>query len=366
MKAYVQRSTVLAVAALFAATAAYAGNLRVAPSRVSGQTVEIPILLEGDVGDGVAALSFQLVYDPAVLQPVQVQTGSAASSAGKQVDANVTAPGEYRVLMFAMNQSTVGGGEVATVVMERVGSPEDGRTAVAVTQTALSSAEGIEIPSQGSRSVLSFNGEEQEDEPEDATPEERPAPDKTPERPNVTDNRGANSPERRPESTVSNVPPVTTTGSASVFPPEGPARVAPGEEGAGSAARPAARRPAVDLSRLASAKDAADAARGTVGPDGTVAPAEDTGAGGTHEVEAAEAAAEPVITPEPAETQMAASSAAMAPMVEAPRSEVAGAVTGDETPTARGGLSTGVKAGVLAALAAALIVVFVVRRRVLN
>lgn len=143
---------------------AAAGSLRVGSPAFDGDQVILPVLLDGDVESGVAAIDFRLNYDPEVLRPVSTRTGEAAANASKQVQANLANPGEYVVVMMGMNQNTVAPGEVAHIVMEQVGEPQNGRSSVRISRTTFASAEGMEIPSQGSSGAIDFNQTESGDE----------------------------------------------------------------------------------------------------------------------------------------------------------------------------------------------------------
>ena len=57
------------VATLLVTFPAAAGTLRIGQPTVRGDEVTVPVVLEGEVADGVAAISFQLNYDPAAVQP---------------------------------------------------------------------------------------------------------------------------------------------------------------------------------------------------------------------------------------------------------------------------------------------------------
>ncbi len=157
-----------AVSALLGPLAA-AGALRVGPPSFSGSDVTIPILLEGAAEQGVSALDFRLNYDPEVFRPVSASTGSAASDANKQVQANSTRDGEYSVVMMGMNQNAVADGEVASIRFERVSEPSSGRSNVRISRTTLASADGAEIPSEGGTATIQLNGDESNgEEPADA------------------------------------------------------------------------------------------------------------------------------------------------------------------------------------------------------
>ncbi|HQH69417.1 MAG TPA: cohesin domain-containing protein, partial [Candidatus Hydrogenedentes bacterium] len=146
---------------LFVSASSVAGTLRIGQPVVQGDQVTIPVLLEGDVAGGVAALSFQLNYDPSALEPRQASPGAAAQSAGKDVMTNVKEPGTYMVVMAGLNNGTLASGEVTNIVLERRG--DDASTNISITGTTFASLQGDEIPSRGSTGNISFEQAEEDD-----------------------------------------------------------------------------------------------------------------------------------------------------------------------------------------------------------
>lgn len=167
-----RKSNLAAVMAVivFASMPAMAGTLRIGQPVIEGETVTVPVVLEGEVAGGVAALSFQLNYDPAAVEPQQASAGAAAQSAGKEVMTNVKEPGTYMVVMAGLNSNTVTAGEVTNIVLQRRG--DNSSTNISITGTTFASLEGEEIPSRGSTGSISFGQPEQEDG--DDTGEEAP------------------------------------------------------------------------------------------------------------------------------------------------------------------------------------------------
>jgi hypothetical protein len=154
-------------AALSVSVAAHGtGTLQISSPKVEGTQVTIPVMLGGDVGTGISALDFRLTYNPEVLRPVSASAGSAAASADKRVMANISAPGEYIVVMMGMNQTTCTSGEVATVVMERVADSADSNWDLGIKRQTLSSLDGTVIASE----ALPYEPAETPETPEPAVP----------------------------------------------------------------------------------------------------------------------------------------------------------------------------------------------------
>jgi len=150
----------LALVSLSTAGLAHAqGSLIILDPTISGDTVTLPIHLEGNVLDGVAALDFQLSFDVTILQPVQTQPGEAATNAGKEVQARLLADGQYEVLMFGLERNAFAQGEVARITLNKLSDPKGGETPVTISNTKLATVSGSEIPSQGSTITLLFESD---------------------------------------------------------------------------------------------------------------------------------------------------------------------------------------------------------------
>jgi len=105
-------------------TAAAQAGLTVKVGEVSGapgQRAEVPI--EVMEASNVGSLHIELVYDPAVLQPVEVKNGALAG--GAFLDKNLNIPGRV-VLGLITTQGINGNGEIAVVVFDVPG--KDGAT----------------------------------------------------------------------------------------------------------------------------------------------------------------------------------------------------------------------------------------------
>ncbi|MDZ4860252.1 MAG: cohesin domain-containing protein [Candidatus Hydrogenedentes bacterium] len=158
----------------------HAGTLRVGVPDVQGTNVVLPVLLEGEIPGGVAALDFTLLYDPAVFEPVGAEAGAAAVAARKQVQSNESSPGNYVVTMFGMNQTTVQNGQIVEIILSAKTLPSSNQSAVTIDQTTLASVDGFEIASQGSDQTITFRPAPNDDgdpDNEPKTPEEPGAPE---------------------------------------------------------------------------------------------------------------------------------------------------------------------------------------------
>ncbi len=147
-----------------------AGRLDMGSPTVEDRRVTFPVLLNGDIGAGVAALDFRFQYDPAVFRPVSASAGPEALEANKRIYWNVRRPGECSVVMMGMNQSLCRPGMVASIEFERVNTELSGDYGFSILQPTLSSVDGESIVAQGGRQVVRLeaeSGNEGEQEAED-------------------------------------------------------------------------------------------------------------------------------------------------------------------------------------------------------
>jgi hypothetical protein len=144
------------MALLTGCAGAWAGTLVVGTPEVDGNEVTVPVLYEG-VQEGASAMDFRLNYDPDVFSPAGVGPGSSASAANKQVQSNVIKDGELVVIAMGMNQTEFQPGEVARITLRRIGEGSASESNVSITNTTLASAEGLELPSQGSAGTIKLS-----------------------------------------------------------------------------------------------------------------------------------------------------------------------------------------------------------------
>ncbi|MBI4557203.1 MAG: hypothetical protein HY706_06430 [Candidatus Hydrogenedentes bacterium] len=233
-----------------------AGILRIGAPTVEGDQVTIPVQLDGEMDNGVASLNFDFNYDPAVLEPVAATPGAAATAANKQVQSNTVTPGDFRVVMMGLNQSTVRAGEIANIVMRKVGTPAGGEANLSIDKTTFASASGVEIPSQGSTGKVRLEtGEEEttEEEPAETAPEPEPADDEP----------AAKEPAQEPTSRAATKPDLPVARRDDATPTTGPETAAPAST---SSATPSAPSAATSAARETIAKglQQADQTRATI------------------------------------------------------------------------------------------------------
>jgi cohesin domain-containing protein len=164
--------TVLVIAVM--GTPAFAGTLRLGSASITGSQVTVPVVLDGQ--SGVAAMDFRVNFDSAVLRPVSATAGSSALGANKQVQANLTTDGVYKVIMMGMNRTGVRTGEVAQITFQMLGGSDATQTQLSISNTTFASADGTEMPSNGSSAnvVIGEARDETEPEPPDQDSDQEP------------------------------------------------------------------------------------------------------------------------------------------------------------------------------------------------
>ena len=128
----------------------HAGVLRLGEAALDGQLLTVPVILDDDSDGRVAGLDFSLNYDPAILEPLNVVAGPAATEAGKYVTASVAAPGRFVMVLHGVNQTTVDAGQILRIEMRVLQLPEEGQTQLAIASTTFTTPEAEKLPSTGS------------------------------------------------------------------------------------------------------------------------------------------------------------------------------------------------------------------------
>ncbi|MDQ1255891.1 MAG: Cohesin protein [Candidatus Hydrogenedentes bacterium] len=180
---------VFIVLTLLCAMPTGAGTLQIGTPTVEEQRVTFPVRLEGDVGDGVAAMDFRFNYDASQYKPLSVAAGQAALSADKRVEWNVRNPGECVIVMMGMNQNMCRPGDVAQIVFQRLDGAGGAESEFAVTRPTLSTLDGEGIAVEGSVQRVRFTPDntvepvEPDDDTENGGQGTRPGDTDTPETP---------------------------------------------------------------------------------------------------------------------------------------------------------------------------------------
>ena len=139
---------VLSVLLFFPATAvAQTAGISVGTtSGGAGTSVDLPVSFTAG-GTGVSTLQFDLTL-PSSLSYVSVTTGSAAATAGKSASGNAIAGGA-RVVIFGLNQNTIGSGSIAIVRLGIASGTAPATLSVGITGISASSPAGVAVATQG-------------------------------------------------------------------------------------------------------------------------------------------------------------------------------------------------------------------------
>jgi hypothetical protein len=121
--------------------------------------VVVPITLETAVGEGVAALNFDLQYDQTKLSVADVTLGAAAQAADKIVASSLPATGTVRVIVYGVNQNVIGDGVVANVVFDVSASATAGSVPLDFTDAVAASPEATAVELQTAAGSIEITGE---------------------------------------------------------------------------------------------------------------------------------------------------------------------------------------------------------------
>jgi hypothetical protein len=157
---------------------AQSGTLQIGEPLVQDGRYVFPVHLDGGEGQ-VTALDFRFDYDPTVFSPIAAAGGAMAVQAGKVVNANMTAPGNYRVVMMGLNQTPVGQGEVARITMQRLGENSVPYSDLGIGDPTLATGNGSQLSADGGARRVELDGEQTDNGSETDAPAEPPAEDES-------------------------------------------------------------------------------------------------------------------------------------------------------------------------------------------
>ncbi len=100
---------------------------------------------------GISTLQFDLVPSTGIsaINPVNITTGAASTTAGKTASANVLPSGNIRVLIFGANQTIIGSGVIATVQLNISSNAVSGSHSVGIVGIVSSDPNGGNVPTAG-------------------------------------------------------------------------------------------------------------------------------------------------------------------------------------------------------------------------
>ncbi len=116
-----------------------------------GRSLSVPVVFSAPAACAVAALQFDVEFDPAVLTLAPsggVLEGAAAKAAGKQISFSKVSPDRIRVLVVGLNADPIAGGEVATLNFNIPRGAVSTASAVHLRNAVLADPNGSEVPVQ--------------------------------------------------------------------------------------------------------------------------------------------------------------------------------------------------------------------------
>lgn len=111
-----------------------------------GFNAVLPMTLDSETGEEVAALQCELFYDASVLTFVNVAAGPAAVAAGKAVYSNVVGTGRVRCIVAGLNRAAIQDGQIFSVTFAVVSGTEDNAYFVDIENAILSDPDGRQVP----------------------------------------------------------------------------------------------------------------------------------------------------------------------------------------------------------------------------
>ncbi len=156
---------------LTAMQGAMASTLQLGVPTVEENRCHVPVFLSG--AEGVAALNFQLHYDPELITPQTALPGAALLSAGKDLRDNAPAPGIWVLVAMGLNQTVVLNGEIAHLVLQMHPQSVASSAVLELTNPTLADSQGNELSVTGSAVQIPLSvSPENEEEGETTTRQE--------------------------------------------------------------------------------------------------------------------------------------------------------------------------------------------------
>jgi hypothetical protein len=114
----------------------------------------VPVSMVPAGGETIAALQFDVVFDPAAVAYGHVDAGSAATAAGKSVDATLLEPGRLRVVIAGLNLTAIDAGLVAGVYLSLATTAGAGPHMLSLENIVLANPLGVAVASTATNGAL--------------------------------------------------------------------------------------------------------------------------------------------------------------------------------------------------------------------
>ncbi len=118
--------------------------------------VAVPVTLDAATGESVAALQFDVLFNPATLGLPDVTLGAAAAAAGKSLSHNLLQPGRMRVLIAGLNQTVIEDGVVAEAQFSIAADAAAGAEPIAFSGIILSDPNGQSVGAASTPGTLTI------------------------------------------------------------------------------------------------------------------------------------------------------------------------------------------------------------------
>jgi hypothetical protein len=121
--------------------------------------VVVPITLETAVGEGVAAINFDLQYDESKLSVADVTLGAAAQAADKIIISGLPETNIVRAIIYGENQTIISDGVIANIVFNVSASAPTGIIPLDFTVAVAASPEATAVELQTASGSVEITGE---------------------------------------------------------------------------------------------------------------------------------------------------------------------------------------------------------------
>lgn len=139
-----RRSLAMLAASMLASCMAMAAVVSMHPPSGGGD-LRIPVMLYGDGEETVSGIEFDLNFDPAQFELVEITAGNVATDAGKQVVFSETLPGQGRVLVTGFNNVSMADGQIATLTLRPLTSTS-AQSDIALDRALATDPDGNNVP----------------------------------------------------------------------------------------------------------------------------------------------------------------------------------------------------------------------------
>ncbi len=155
------------------------GSATLAAGSGSGEpgdtAISIPVSLDSSQGTDVSGLNFDMAFDTSRLVLREVRDGPEAIDADKDVSSSTPSSGTVRVIVFGVNQNSIGDGVVAFIVFDIKTTASPGTVSLPLSNASATSPDGSNVSLSTNSGSLTV-----ESPPATSTSTATPLPSSTP------------------------------------------------------------------------------------------------------------------------------------------------------------------------------------------